>query len=106
MDDHSWLLSSIKMRLALSEHFWRQFASAEDGGSRSKYITGGAGLQPRVRFAGVVELYVTAVSAARLAHTLLGMQVHLLVFDRAPRQLDGHVVNTLCRTSRCGCLGR
>ena len=46
----------------------------------------------RVRPARVVEVDVAADAFARSAHGFIGVQVHLLVLDRAPHSLDEHVV--------------
>jgi hypothetical protein len=49
-------------------------------------------VKARVRTPRIVELDVPAERRARLAHRVVGTQIHLLVFDRPPQPLDEHVV--------------
>src|ERR1700712_4266164 len=49
-------------------------------------------VKARMRSAAAVEIEISANRAARLADALVGVQVHLLVFDAAPQPFDEHVV--------------
>src|ERR1022692_4771690 len=56
------------------------------------YLVGRLCPQAGVRASGVVELDVARDLASGFAHRLVGVQVDLLVFERAPEALDEHVV--------------
>jgi hypothetical protein len=46
-----------------------------------------------MRAEAIVEVEVAADASARLRHAIIGLQIHLLMFDAAPEAL----VNTLSR---------
>src|SRR5215218_10943064 len=48
--------------------------------------------QARVRPSSIVESQVPAERSTRIAYAVIGPQVDLLVFHRAPQPLDEHVV--------------
>src|ERR1022692_119413 len=56
------------------------------------YLVGRLCPQAGVRASGVVELDIARDLASGFAHRLVGVQVDLLVFERAPEALDEHVV--------------
>ena len=45
-----------------------------------------------MRPAAIVEVEVAAERGTGLGHAVVGMQIHLLVFDAAPQPLDEYVV--------------
>ena len=50
------------------------------------------GVKARMRALAVVKIKISAERGARLADAVIGLEIDLLVFDRAPEPLDEDVV--------------
>ena len=56
------------------------------------YLVGRLGPQARMRALAVVELEVAADFGSRFGDRLVGVQIDMLVFERAPQPLDEDIV--------------
>src|SRR5664279_5687385 len=52
----------------------------------------GPRVKARMRTPAIVEVQIPSERGTRLANAIVGAQVDLLVFDRAPQPLDKHIV--------------
>jgi len=52
----------------------------------------GAFVKRRMRTPLIVEVQIAINRGRRLAYTVVGLQINLLVLDRSPQPLDKHVV--------------